>query len=67
MPLPRVEELHLGRRSPIGKIEHRQVYLSARNENLHETVEGECEGCVVSADFSEHCAPPPRPLSLRSC
>jgi hypothetical protein len=54
MPLPRAEELTLGRRSPIGKIDHRPVFLSARYENLHETVEGDCEGCVVSADFSKH-------------
>mmetsp|Transcript_8430 Transcript_8430/g.19853 ORF Transcript_8430/g.19853 Transcript_8430/m.19853 type:complete len:159 (-) Transcript_8430:269-745(-) len=55
MPLPRAEELHLGRRSPIGKIDQRQVYLSAHNEDLHETGEGDIvEGCVVSADFSEH-------------
>eukprot|EP00320_Phaeocystis_rex_P022022 CAMPEP_0119059804 /NCGR_PEP_ID=MMETSP1178-20130426/3845_1 /TAXON_ID=33656 /ORGANISM="unid sp, Strain CCMP2000" /LENGTH=133 /DNA_ID=CAMNT_0007040865 /DNA_START=107 /DNA_END=508 /DNA_ORIENTATION=- len=54
MPLPRPEELTLGRRSPIGKIEGRQVYLSAHHETLHLTDEGDCEGCVVSADFSKH-------------
>ena len=31
----------MGRRSPIGKIDQRQVYLSAHNEDLHETGEGD--------------------------
>ena len=61
MPLPHAEELTLGRRKPIGRIEGRQVYLSADHEDLHEAIEGDVEGCVVSEDFSKHCAPRPDP------